>query len=410
MSRSMGFAAIEFLSPWLRPGLSRSTHWWARCAGISLILMTLSHPAKAQEVSFAPVVHYTVIGSVYEIALCDVNGDGFPDILTELQGSTRLGVLINDGAGGFMDLELILGVLAVGSITCGDIDGDGDNDIVTAASAERNYVVLNDGHGLFTVVPGPITTTSVSGRDSVVACDFDSDGDLDLVFATGFDSNPKQLELFRNIGHGRFRPGVTMPFLLQFSNLETGVACVDLDGNGHDDVVGFANSHRSFSVLFNDGLGGLSRTAVSDLGYPRNVAFGELDGTPGLDAVLVSRLCDAHPGRLRMLRNTGNGVLSEWLDYGHTIAGRPTAIAVGRFNTDALDDVVVTDAVSQLAMILLPVPEGFEHVASFAVGHIVHEQIVSVDVNGDGLDDLVIPGGGASVVSVLINLSGDREP
>ena len=60
-------------------------------------------------------------------------------------------------------------------------------------------------------------------------------------------------------------------------------------------------------------------------------------------------------------------------------------------------------------MVLLPARDGFSHVASFAVEHAVNK-IVTVDLNGDGLDDLVVPGEGADVVSVLINLSGNTKP
>ena len=379
---------------------------WATVGGVSLIVFALTHSSIAQEVSFAPVVQYPVLGSPFEVAVCDADGDKSPDILVSFNPvkGTRLGVLINDGAGGFRDLELIPGVTSGASITCCDIDGDGDNDIV-ALGTVSTFLLLNDGFGSFRVLQGPVTTQSPLVTDAAVCCDFDSDGDLDIAVATGFEDTPQLLELFVNKGNGRFGPGRTMEVADQFTELVSGVACVDLDGNGHDDVVAFANSSRSFTVMFNDGLGGLSPTSISGLANAKDVAFGELDGAPGLDAVVAHERFTFHPGRLRMLRNTGNGVLSEWLDFGHTIAAFPRAVAVGRLNTDTLDDVVVTDALNELAMILLPVPDGFEHVATLPVEHSVNK-IVAVDLNGDGLDDLVVPGEGADVVSVLINTTG----
>lgn len=383
---------------------------WRRvgCASVSLVFIALPYSAQAQEVSFAPVVHYSVLGSPSEVAVCDANGDTFPDIFVGFSPvkGTRLGVLINDQSGGFLDLELIPGVISGPSIACCDIDGDGDNDIVAGQSAGPVLLVLNDGTGTFRVVPGPDATQSARGT---VCCDFDSDGDLDIALATGFVDSPQRLELFRNRGNARFDVGPAMEVADQFTELISGVACVDLDGNGHDDVVAFANSLRIFSVMFNDGQGGLSPTAFSGLGNAEDIAFGELDGEPGVDVAVIHDKADFHPGRLRMLRNLGDGVLANWLDYGHTIASLPAAVAVGRINSDTLDDVIVTDALNALVMILVQVGDGFEHVATLEVEHSVN-QIVSADINKDGFDDLVVAGASHDQVSVLRNLSGDLQP
>ncbi|MFZ9047032.1 MAG: FG-GAP repeat domain-containing protein, partial [Cyclobacteriaceae bacterium] len=94
--------------------------------------------------------------------------------------------------------------LLTASISAGDVDGDGDMDIVVANGRhwpQYNQVFINNGKGSFTVSKwlGKIAETSYATE----LADFDADGDLDI--AVGNDMAPNSL-LF-NDGDGNFTNG-----------------------------------------------------------------------------------------------------------------------------------------------------------------------------------------------------------
>ena len=110
-------------------------------------------------------------------------------------------VWTNDGSGAFTDSGQTLGTSSATSFdnVLGDVDGDGDLDVVFARSGAANQVYLNDGSGTFTdsgqTLGGTAQTFSVSLGD------LDGDGDLDL-----FEANRagEANRVYLNDGAGNF--------------------------------------------------------------------------------------------------------------------------------------------------------------------------------------------------------------
>ena len=186
-------------------------------------------------------------------AVADMNGDGTLDIIAlrfepPSTNPIGVGVFLNDGtgqftAGGFAtlaDMGFEAGALAVG-----DLDGDGDLDVVARRSSDAVVILVNDGVGGLSQ-RGP--ELALTGPAQLA--DLDGDGDLDLV-ATGTDG---AVEILRNDGTGSFGAPLILP--LQATTLGVG----DFDGDGRIDIV----------------IGGNDRIAVNDSGYPR-VLFNVLD-------------------------------------------------------------------------------------------------------------------------------------
>src|SRR5262245_9439228 len=87
------------------------------------------------------------------------------------------------------------------AVARGDVDGDGDLDVVFGNWGQPSRLCLNDGSGIFSdataarmPVPGPIYTMAVALGD------VDGDGDLDLVLG-GYG---QQSRLYLNDGTGTF--------------------------------------------------------------------------------------------------------------------------------------------------------------------------------------------------------------
>ena len=182
----------------------------------------------------------------------DLDGDGDPDIAAMNHRLPIVEILLNDGDGGFVrGVDVVIAEAEVGhpfpqAIDTTDIDRDGDRDLVVIATgASRACVVVNRGDGTFEPDAGwrpPRVAGEIGGMTSLGIGDVDSDGDEDLVVPLILIDSPSHLGVFENAG----TPGV--PALTReraFPATQLGYAYAvglgDLDGDHDlDAVVGHA--------------------------------------------------------------------------------------------------------------------------------------------------------------------------
>ena len=140
----------------------------------------------------------------------------------------------------------------------GDLDGDGYPDIVTANRDAGNItVLLNDGDGTFAA---PVTYTAGTGPTDVICRDLDGDCDVDVVVAN-LDSD--DVTVLEGKLDGTLATGVSYGAGDGALKLANG----DLDDDKRPDVIVIGAWVNDVSVIMNNSLGIALASAGPDSGY-----------------------------------------------------------------------------------------------------------------------------------------------
>jgi peptidoglycan hydrolase-like protein with peptidoglycan-binding domain len=202
----------------------------------------------------------------------------------------------------------------------GDIDGDGDMDIVLTELGPRLTCRLNDGTGrLATTRCGTVNAFGIELGD------MDGDGDLDLVHA-GHEHEGMRTGIAWNDGTGRFTGDTPLPELPQWGTVPE-VSVWDLDADADLDIVlsraGRLYAGTAIQILENTGDAGFASTLRPLLEPPPDfdpnheannwnafvstLRFTDADGDGLTDILLVADIGGMHAPLVRgaILRNTG---------------------------------------------------------------------------------------------------------
>jgi hypothetical protein len=256
------------------------------------------------------------------VALGDLDGDGDLDAFIGRGGSgdgLPSEVWLNDGTGTFSNSGQLLSNKVAMAVALDDVDGDGDLDAVIANFHNSrgmpipNEVWLNDGTATFTD-SGQRLGHAIS--DGVALGDLDQDGDTDILFTNTRGSDN---EVWLN--QGGVQGGSSGVFEVSDQGLGTGgmFALGDLDGDGDLDALQMSDGTSNGKVWLNDGAGAFSDSGQS-LSNPGGagtwwVALGDLDGDRDLDAFVACGdgrgLGDLPDTPNLIWLNDGTGVLSD---------------------------------------------------------------------------------------------------
>jgi len=229
------------------------------------------------------------------VALLDYDRDGDLDIYVP-NGPGRANSLYQNrlaqtGQTQFVDVAAAAGVEATDQdstgVCFGDIDNDGDHDLMVLGRMEPNRLFANNGNGTFTNISASSGIAgTVLGHTSCTMGDINNDGLLDIFVANSHDWSSLQAifnnlfgyshknQLYLNQGSNHFQDVSSSSGVLNLFNVPAGdgtitwaTAMVDYDQDGDVDIMqaddigamptaGFAGVDRGFLQLHkNDGAG-----------------------------------------------------------------------------------------------------------------------------------------------------------
>ncbi|MFO0873461.1 MAG: VCBS repeat-containing protein [Phycisphaerales bacterium] len=298
--------------------------------------------------------------------IADLNNDGVLDIVLAVRSvPSGLSVVRGLGGGAFSPPELTPLGREIRSLAPIDSDNDGDLDLAAVDYQEfRLHIFDNDGDGGFKISQSIRLNEEIGGfvyPQQVVAGDIDNDGDKDLV-VTAIGAG--RIDVVRNRGDGTFDPE-TAYRPPPFTGIQPGLtnsALGDIDGDGDLDIVtpwimGFNFQRVGFLMnKLSEGLpaefGPMFSTEASFSGISWVPALGDLDGDGDLDLAIGYGL----PGPVVLLENKtpGPGAAPVFGPPQTVFAGQfARYIAIRDFDNDGDLDLAVVESPGSAVWILL---------------------------------------------------------
>jgi len=273
---------------------------WSLAAG----LLLAAGPVAAAEVPLeARSALAPTAGDWVAAAAGDLDGDGDADVVAvdQLGSITRFDNTLGDGST-WVATTIASGWLEPAHVALADLDVDGDLDVVVAIRGD-GQVVWYENQGA--TWQQATITLPLAGANQVGAGDLDGDGDLDL-FASADGASSNQVVWWSNLGGGT---SWSAPSQVDALAGASGVDAGDLDGDGVLDLVAGGGAAGQVVRYLNDGTGASWSADVIDAvaNGAGQVVIADADGDGDLD--VVAAVTDED--EVRLYENL-DGLASSW--------------------------------------------------------------------------------------------------
>ncbi len=354
------------------------------------------------------------------VAAGDLNGDGRPDLAVASVSGNFTTVLFNttlpaSAVAAFAAMPPFTTGTSPSYVAIADLNGDGRPDLAVAAAAGPavwtllNRTVPGDSDGAFSAASAH--AGGGTNAAAVAVADMNADGVADLV--VGDLASPAVSVIEGTAPATITAVDFTAPTTAAAGTLPIDVDIADMNGDGKPDVVAADLLGNVVSVLLNGTAPAAAVPALSTAqtfatgAGPRGVAIADLNGDGKPDILTANEAGNT----VSIVFNTTTAASATLSFSSHAdlpVGDFPFAVTAADFNGDGLPEIAVANAHDNTVTVAgNSVPPGstvpgFQVSATLATGA-APSSVVAVDVNGDGLRDLVVADWSVGTVDVLLN-------
>ena len=405
------------------------------------ILLTGTVTAQMRDIhSLGQLEQFTLPVPAKFPTLLNYSSGNYPDLLYFNADSSTVEILRNNGTGFFRDAIVIAHTSSVTSLTIGNINNDGIDDIVLVHRDQNQVEVLvsNIKDSAYTsalylvhfypehALIGDLTNDKISD----IICYGKLSSGISVLQGKGNGKfNPFKI-LFENIpvsdcalialngdnipdiaihnwltnettihlGLGRFK--FSEQTVLSFSQDTVQTLFADFNNDAIADIAVLSIQNNTVQILDGDGLGNFSfAQSVPLYALSYRIAQGSFSRLLFRDIVIHQNAQNT----FSVLLNRTDGTFYDEIVYGSPL---PSAeLLTGDLNGDGADDILLIDGQKQLYAILwnskdLPGRNAVDR--QYAVGLNPTNVFVS-DLTNDGNDDIIVNNNGSSTISILIS-------
>lgn len=335
------------------------------------------------------------------------------DLAVVNQGDNTVSILLNDGTGTFTPVPgtppatgTLPSAIVTGLFNSNSLTDQTDLAVTNfncagsplVCGAGSVSILLNNGDGLFTPAPSPATGL---GPVALVAGNFDPNNTADKTDLAVVNQADNSVTILLGNGDGTFTQAPTgSPF--KTGNKPVAIAAGKFNSvknaNDHTDLAVVNQTDNTVQIFLSNGDGTFTLASTLTTGsVPTSIATADFNADGIADLAVTSQ----SDSTVSIFLGNGDGTFSAKTDF--PTGSGPAAVVTGDFNSDGRPDLAVADQSANAVSVLIGLGDGtFAPKLDVTTGN-SPVAVLASDLNNDNRQDLVTANSSAGTISVILN-------
>ncbi len=314
-------------------------------------------------------------------------------------------MILNNDDGRYSEaIDLPGGISKTYFIEATEINGDGMVDIIVGnIVGQNNHLLMNGSHGAYSEAIDIDLVPNGNGNfktNSILVADVNGDGMVDIIIGNYGENN----QLMLNIGDGSYKKATDLP---GGATRTKSIAIVDLNGDGIVDIL-IGNWGQNNQVLISERHGTYSEAIDLPGGALKttSIAAADVNGDNRVD-ILVGN----YDASNQILMSEGDGSYANVIRLpGPGISSKTNYIVSADVNGDGMVDIIIGNYGQSNELHLNNGYGGFYYRGMFILpgGAMKTYSIAVADINGDGMVDIIF-GNDEESNQLVLNTNNDKS-